>query len=114
VLQLHVRLLVAATVAVASLAAEQFTGKVVAITDGDTLKVLHAGATVRVRLHGVDTPERKQPFATRARLFTSALAFGKMVTVSVRYTDRYHGLVAEIRLPDGRNLNHELVRAGLA
>ena len=81
-LQLHVRLLVAAVVAIGSPAAEQFTGKVVGVTDGDTLKVMRAGAAVRVRLYGVDTPERKQPFATRARLFTSELAFGKTVTRS--------------------------------
>jgi hypothetical protein len=56
----------------------------------------------------------KQPFGTRAKQFTGDLAFGQMVTVKVRDIDRYKRTVAEIILPDGRNLNQELVRAGLA
>ena len=103
--QVQVRLLITAAVAVASLAAEQFTGRVVAVTDGDTLKILCACAAVRVRLYGVDTPERKQPYSTRARLLTSELAFGKTVTVVVRDADLYGRLVAVMTLPDGRNLS---------
>jgi endonuclease YncB( thermonuclease family) len=113
-LRAHIRLLLTAAVAVGSLFAEQFVGKVVAITDGDTLKVLRSGAEVRVRLHGIDTPERRQPFGSRARRFVGDLAFGKTVTVVVRDHDRYRRLVVEVVLPDGRNLNHELVRCGLA
>jgi len=95
-------------------AAEQFTGKVVGISDGDTLSVLREGKAVKVRLHGVDTPEKAQAFGTRARQFTSELAFQQTVTVDVRATDRYGRLVGEVRLPDGRSLNQELVRAGMA
>jgi micrococcal nuclease len=100
--------------AAAALYAEDFTGKVVAITDGDTIKVMHNGAAERIRLWGVDCPEAKQAFGTRAKQFTGDLAFGKTVTVNVRDTDRYKRTVAEIILPDGRNLNQELVRVGLA
>ena len=56
-------------------AAEQFTGKVVGIADGDTISVLREGKAVKVRLHGVDTPEKAQAFGTQARQFTSTLAF---------------------------------------
>jgi endonuclease YncB( thermonuclease family) len=69
---------------------------------------------MKVRLHGVDMPEKAQAFGTRARQFASELAFQKTVTVRVRDTDRYGRLVAEVILPDGRSLNHELVRAGMA
>lgn len=113
-LRAHIRLLLTAAVAVGSLFAEQFVGKVVAITDGDTLKVLRGGAEVRVRLHGIDAPERRQPFAARARQFVGDLAFGKTVTIVVRDHDRYRRLVVEMILPDGRSLNNELVRSGLA
>jgi hypothetical protein len=51
--------------------AEQFTGKVVGISDGDTISVLREGKAVKVRLHGVDTPEKAQAFGTQARKFTS-------------------------------------------
>jgi endonuclease YncB( thermonuclease family) len=55
-----------------------------------------------------------QAFGSTAKKFTGDLAFGKTVSVRVRDVDRYHRMVAEITLPDGRVLNHELVRAGLA
>jgi len=94
--------------------AESFSGKVVGISDGDTIRVIHNGAAERVRLWGIDCPEKRQPFGTRARQFTGDLAFGKDVTVEVRDVDRYGRTVGEIILPDGRNLNRELVKAGLA
>ena len=67
-----------------------------------------------VRLYGVDVPEKAQAFGTQARLFLSELVFPQPVTVAIRGTDRYGRLVGEVRLPDGRSLNQELVRAGLA
>src|SRR5215813_13987080 len=95
-------------------AADQFTGKVVGISDGDTLSVLREGKAVKVRLHGVDTPEKAQAFGTQARKFTSDAAFQQTVTVVVQTTDRYGRLVGEVLLPDGRSLNQELVKAGMA
>jgi len=84
------------------------------VTDGDSITVLIGREQVRVRLYGIDCPERAQAFGTRARQFTGELAFGNVVTVRVRDTDRYGRAVGEVLLPDGRNLNHELVQAGLA
>lgn len=68
------RLFLLAAVAAAPYA-EDFTGKVVAITDGDTIKVTHNGAAERIRLWGIDCPEMKQAFGTRAKQFTGDLAF---------------------------------------
>jgi endonuclease YncB( thermonuclease family) len=94
--------------------AEQFTGKVVGISDGDTISVLREGKAVKVRLHGVDTPEKAQAFGTQARKFTSDMVFQQTVTVAIRNTDRYGRLVGEVLLPDGRSLTQELVKAGMA
>src|SRR5215475_14355756 len=69
--------------------AEQFTGKVVGISDGDTISVLREGKAVKVRLYGVDAPEKAQAFGSRARQYTAALVFQKTVTVVVHATDRY-------------------------
>ena len=93
---------------------DEFVGEVVSITDGDTIDVLRRSKPVRVRLHGVDTPKKKQAFGEKAKKFTAELAFGKMVRVVVVDIDRYKRPVAEILLPDGRSLNKELVKAGLA
>jgi micrococcal nuclease len=62
------RLFLLAAVAAVALWAEDFTGKVVAITDGDTIKVMHNGAAERIRLWGIDCPESKQAFGTLRRL----------------------------------------------
>jgi len=94
--------------------AEQFTGKVVGISDGDTISVLRDGKAVKVRLYGVDAPEQAQAFGTKARQLTGDLAFQREVTVVIHATDRYGRLVGEVLLPDARNLGQELVRAGLA
>jgi endonuclease YncB( thermonuclease family) len=94
--------------------AEQFTGKVVGVTDGDTIKVMRSGKAEKIRLAGIDCPERKQAYGTRAKQFTSDMAFGKVVTVKVETVDQYGRTVGEVILPDGRSLNHELVKAGFA
>lgn len=94
--------------------AESFAGRVVGVLDGDTIDVLREGRAVRVRLHGIDSPERGQPFGTRARQYAAGLAFGKMVTVAVVDRDRYGRLVGRVALPGGRLLSHELLAAGYA
>lgn len=91
-----------------------FTGKVVGVSDGDTISVMHNGKAERTRLSGIDCPEKGQPFGQRAKQFTSELVFGKEVTVTVLDTDRYGRTVGEVKLLDGQVLNQELVKAGLA
>jgi endonuclease YncB( thermonuclease family) len=80
-----------------------FRGRVVGITDGDIISVMHSGKAEKIRLNGIDCPERGQPFATRAKEFTSSLAFGKEVTVKVKDKDRYGRTVADVILPDGKH-----------
>jgi len=89
-------------------------GRVVSVSDGDTITVLHNGKGERIRLHGIDCPEKRQAFGKRAKQFTSTLVFSKTVTVQALDLDRYGRTVGVVLLPDGRSLNHELVRAGLA
>lgn len=60
--------------------AADFTGRVVGISDGDTISVLHNGRAEKIRLNGIDCPEKQQPFGQRAKQFTSKLVFGKEVT----------------------------------
>ncbi len=84
------------------------------VSDGDTITVLHKGKGERIRLHGIDCPEKRQAFGKRAKQFTSNLVFAKTVTVQAVDRDRYGRTVAEVLLPDGRSLNRELVKAGFA
>ena len=96
------------------LAAGDFTGTVSSVADGDTLTVLYGEGAIRVRLDGIDCPEKDQPSGAAARRFTSELALGQIVTVVEEDIDRYGRIVATVILPDGRSLNHEIVAAGWA
>ena len=107
-------LLLAFTACVHAQKAECFSGKVVSVTDGDTIKVLRDGKEVRVRLTGVDCPEKAQPFGEYAKEFAEKLALKKAVKVTVEGTDRYGRTLGEVTLPDGRILNRELLKAGFA
>ena len=92
--------------------ADTLSGRVVAIADGDTLTVLTEGREqVRVRLSDIDTPERRQPWGTRARERLSELAFGQEVRVTVRDTDRYGRVVGRV-WAGTTDLNAAMVRDG--
>ncbi len=73
---------------------------------------MHNGRAEKIRLNGIDCPERGQAFGYRAEQFTSRLAFGKEVNVQVKGKDRYRRTIGDVILPDGRNLNREIVKAG--
>lgn len=94
--------------------AGSWTGRVVGVSDGDTLIVMRDQQSVKIRLAEIDCPEKVQPFGKAAKRFTSDLCFGKTVTVQAQSTDRYGRTIAHVFLPDGKNINTELVRAGLA
>ena len=94
--------------------AAEFTGKVVGVIDGDTIEVLHNGQAERIRLNGIDCPEKGQPFGKKAKQFTSALVFSKEVTIKPYKRDRHGRTVADIFLADQTNVSYEIVRAGLA
>jgi endonuclease YncB( thermonuclease family) len=97
-----------------SASAEDFTGQVVRIIDGDTIEVMHLGQAKRVRLHGLDCPETGQPYGERARKYTSTHTLRKTVTVIVSDTDKDGHTIGQVILPDMSNLNIVLISAGLA
>jgi endonuclease YncB( thermonuclease family) len=92
----------------------EFSGQVVRVVDGDTIDVMHDGRSERVRLNAVDCLEKGQAFGTATKQFTSSLVFGQSVTVRASGQDRYGRTIGDVILSDGRSLNQELVRAGMA
>lgn len=91
-----------------------WSGRVVRVVDGDTLRVERNGREVKIRLEGIDAPERDQPWGSEATAFARQQALGKRVTVRDKERDQYGRMVATIILPDGSSLNERLVRQGLA
>ena len=86
--------------------------RVVSVLDGDTIAVLHRNRAERVRLNGIDCPEKGQAQGKRAKQAASALVFGKEVTLETHGLDKYGRTIADVILPDGTNVNHELVKEG--
>lgn len=84
------------------------------VADGDTLEVVHAGKTVRVRLFGVDCPELSQAYGEEAKAFTRDFLRDQEVQIHTVDTDRYGRTIADVVLRDGRSLNQELVKTGHA
>lgn len=100
---------------IASIAqAQTLHGKVVNIADGDTLTILTSSKEqVKIRLAGIDTPEKAQPFGTKAKQYLAALAFQKYASIDVETIDRYGRTVATVFV-GGQNINAEMVRSGMA
>jgi micrococcal nuclease len=88
-------------------------GKVVSVTDGDTIKVLKDGIQVKIRLAAIDCPEKGQPYGQAAKKFTANLVAGKSVKVWPTDTDRYGRTIAFVFV-GSTDLNKELLKAGLA
>lgn len=94
---------------------DQITYKVTGVKDGDTFVLLMDGKQQAVRFAHIDCPEKGQPYGNRAKKFVSDLCFASFVSlIQHGEYDRNKRLIAEVILPDGRNLNKELVRHGLA
>jgi endonuclease YncB( thermonuclease family) len=88
-------------------------GRVVGITDGDTLTLLVDREQVRIRLAQIDAPESNQPYGKQSKTALSTLAFDKQARVEVVDVDRYGRTVGEVFV-DGIDVNREMVRDGHA
>jgi endonuclease YncB( thermonuclease family) len=105
--------MIAILFAFALVTADDITGKVVSVTDGDTITVLVGQEPVKVRLNGIDAPERRQAFGTQAREKLAALVFGETVLVRAGSKDRYGRTLGTV-IVAGQNANLEMLNAGLA
>jgi len=90
-----------------------WSGKVIGVADGDTITVLRDKQPQKIRLYGIDCPEKRQPFGKRAKQFTSELVFGKVAEVEPVTTDRYGRTVAFVQV-EKILVNEELIKAGFA
>ena len=89
-----------------------WSGKVIGVADGDTITVLRDKKPQKIRLYGIDCPEKRQPFGNKAKQFTSNMVFGKVVEVEPVATDRYGRTVAFVRI-ENITVNEELIKEGL-
>lgn len=91
-----------------------YEAKVVKISDGDTIKVLTVDKQeIKIRLHGIDAPEKKQPFSRLCKQALQAKIAGKIVTVAGDKKDKYQRTIAKVFL-DGEDVNKFMVKNGYA
>jgi endonuclease YncB( thermonuclease family) len=88
------------------------SGQVVRVLDGDLLEIHHQGKTERIRLNGIDCPEKGQAYGERAKQATSELVAGKDVMLNTYGPDKDGRTIADVLLLDGTNVNYLLVREG--
>jgi endonuclease YncB( thermonuclease family) len=88
------------------------SGHVVRVLDGDLVELLHHGKTERIRLNGIDCPEKDQAYGERAKQATSRLVSGKDVMLNTYGPDKNGRTIADVLLSDGTNVNYMLVREG--
>lgn len=95
-------------------AAADIQGKVIRVLDGDTIEVLQiTNQRSRIRLNGIDAPEKNQGFGQRSRQYLNDQLALKMVTITGDKTDRYGRLLGTVWLV-GQDINAEQVRNGMA
>lgn len=97
-----------------SVIAETITGQVVGVVDGDTITVLDAEKVQhKIRLAGIDAPEKTQAFGNRSKESLSYMVFDKTVNVETEKRDRYGRQIGKV-LVDGRDVNLVQVERGMA
>lgn len=94
--------------------AADYAGRIVGVVDGDTVDLLSLSKELhRIRLAGIDAPEKSQPFGSVAKRALSDLVFDRQVVVLVGKSDRYGRLVGKV-LVAGTDANLQMVRNGFA
>jgi len=93
--------------------AEEFDAKVIAVLDGDTLLVLRNGAKVKVRMANIDAPEKDQKFGMQSRDSLLEMVGKKQVRITSQAVDQYGRVVGLVSV-DGRNVNEEQMKRGMA
>lgn len=95
-----------------NLLADSFSGKVVRVADGDTITVLNGSRTEKIRLFGVDAPEKGQAYWKASKWFVSNKVFGKIVTVNRKEKGRYGRTIAQVTTSEKTDLGLELLSRG--
>lgn len=94
--------------------AETIAGRVVGVADGDTITVLDTYKVQhKIRLAGIDAPEKKQAFGNRSKESLSELTYDKTVTVETDKRDKYGRQVGKV-LVNGQDVNLAQVERGMA
>lgn len=94
--------------------ADYIAGKVIHISDGDTLTILtESNKQIKIRLDGIDAPEKAQPFGNKAKQALAELLFQKLVMVNASKKDKYGRSIGRVYMGE-IDVSAELIRQGMA
>lgn len=94
--------------------AEVISGKVISISDGDTIRLLTADKKeIKIRLNKIDAPEKNQDFGEKSKQSLSEMIFNKIVHVQYDKVDKYNRVLGVVYL-DSVDVNLEQIRRGMA
>jgi len=87
---------------------------VIKIVDGDTYDILINGKQLRIRMDGIDAPERGQPYSKISKEYLGRLCDGETIRLEIKSKDRFGRTVAKSWVSGNRELGAEMIRAGMA
>lgn len=93
--------------------ADTISGKVVRVADGDTITVLRGKTQYKIRLVGIDAPEKAQAYGNQSKLTLSEAIAGQTVTVDYNKKDRYGRIIGKV-LYTGQDMNLRQIQLGMA
>ena len=95
--------------------AQRFTVKVVSISDGDTFTAINTdNLQLKIRLYGIDAPEKKQAYGNKSKEFLSSLILGRSISIDVQSKDGYGRYLAYAYSPEGKDVSLLMIHEGMA
>lgn len=95
--------------------AQRFQVKVVGVSDGDTFTAINKdNLQLKIRVFGIDAPEKKQAFGNKSKEALSNLIFGKNIVIDVQSQDKYGRFIAYAFTPSGEDVSLLMLSQGMA
>ena len=106
--------LIACVLCLSACSDDALQGRVVKVADGDTITILDSSNTQhKIRLQGIDAPEKGQAFGKASGKFLAGLVAGREVRIAFSKRDQYNRILGTVYLDD-RDINLEMLKAGFA
>ena len=107
--------LLLALITVSAAFAQRFPVKVVGVSDGDTFTVINRdNLQLKIRVYGIDAPEKNQAYGNKSKQALSSLIFGKSIEIDVQTQEKWGRFVAKVYTPDGKDVALLMLQTGMA
>ena len=95
--------------------AQRFSVRVVSVSDGDTFTAINRdNLQLKIRVYGIDAPEKKQDFGQKSKQQLSDYIFGKDIYIDVQSQDSWGRFISYVYTPDGKDVSLLMLKEGMA